>query len=167
MTEEHHPNWRNHVMKALSIFLGIVAFILLANATFGQAEIQQSPLTWQQAALNDGEELFAELCAACHGASGMGDGPAAGELEKTVPDLTGLAANNDGTFPFQQVEEAIAGDSRTVSHGTVDMPNWSQAFEDLRPDWKAYRRKAFAKQRVYNLTEYVASIQAETTALEM
>ena len=43
----------------------------------------------------------------------------------------------------------------------------SQAFEDLRPDWKAYRRKAFAKQRVYNLTEYVASIQAETTALEM
>ena len=39
---------------------------------------------WQQAALTDGEELFQELCAACHGVSGKGDGSV---VRGTAPSL--------------------------------------------------------------------------------
>jgi mono/diheme cytochrome c family protein len=148
-------------MKALLILIGIVVAITVANTTFGQVEVKRAPLTWQQAALTDGEQLYLELCAVCHGEDGMGDGPAASVLKKAVPDLTGLATTNDGTFPRQKVEDSIAGKSRAVSHGTIDMPIWGQAFEDVRPDWKTFRRKALARQRIYNLTEYLATIQAE------
>ncbi len=82
-------------------------------------------------------------------------------MKKTVPDLTSLAANNDGEFPFQEVEKEIAGESRVVSHGTIDMPIWGQAFKDVRPDMKHFRRDALARQRIFNLTEYLATIQAE------
>ena len=148
-------------MKNLCVLFGIIAVFVFAGTTFGQVEIKEAPLTWQQAALTDGGELFAELCAVCHGTAAKGDGPAASALTKKVPDLTGLAAKNGGTFPRKQVENSIAGTDRVVSHGTIDMPIWGQAFEDVRPDWKPYRRKAFARQRIYNLTEYLASIQAE------
>ena len=46
-----------------------------------------------------GGELYGELCAVCHGKSGKGDGPAAGALKKSTPDLTVLASNNGGIFP--------------------------------------------------------------------
>jgi len=148
-------------MKKLSVLVGIIAVIIFAGTTFGQVEIKKAPLTWTQAALTDGGELFAELCATCHGVGAKGDGPAASALTKEVPDLTGLAAKNDGEFPRQEVEKSIAGKSRVVSHGTIDMPIWGQAFEDVRPDWKPYRRSALARQRIYNLTEYLATIQVE------
>jgi mono/diheme cytochrome c family protein len=149
------------MMKALSVLLGMVAIMIFASATFGQANIKPAPLTWRQAALTDGGELYAELCAVCHGTDTKGDGPAAAALKKQVPYLTGLAAKNDGTFPRRKVQDAIAGKSRIVSHGTIDMPIWGQAFENVRPDFKEFRRTALARQRIYKLTEYVASIQAE------
>lgn len=148
-------------MKAFLILIGIIVVITVANTTFGQVEVKRVPLTWQQASLTDGEQLYLELCAVCHGKGGMGDGPAASALKKAVPDLTGLAAKNDGQFPRQEVEDSIAGKSRAVSHGTIDMPIWGQAFEDVRPDWTTVRRKALASQRIYNLTEYLSTIQAE------
>ena len=148
-------------MKAFLILIGIIVAITAANTTFGQVEVKQVPLTWQQAALTDGEELYLELCAVCHGKGGMGDGPAASALKNALPDLTGLAEKNDGKFPRQEVEDSITGKSRIVSHGTIDMPIWGQAFEGVRPDWKMFRREALARQRIYNLTEYLATIQAE------
>ena len=135
--------------------------IMVASTTFGEVEVKQAPLTWQQAALSDSEQLYLELCAVCHGKSGMGDGPAASALKKAVPDLTNLAATNDCEFPRHAVEQAIAGESRVVSHGTIDMPIWGQAFKDVRPDMKQFRRDALARQLIFNLTEYLATIQVE------
>jgi mono/diheme cytochrome c family protein len=148
-------------MKALPILFGIIVIIIVASTTFAQVEVRRESLTWQQAALTDGEELYLELCAACHGEGGMGDGPVAGALKKPVPDLTALAAKNDGVFPREVVEDSITGKSRYVEHGTVDMPIWGAAFEAVRPDRKPFRRKALARQRIHNLTEYLATIQAE------
>ena len=148
-------------MKALPVLFGTIVVIMVAGTTFGEGEVRQAPLTWQQAVLTDGEQLYVELCAACHGKSGKGDGPAASAVKKIMPDLTILAANNDGEFPFQEAEKAIAGESQAVSHGTIDMPVWGEAFKDVRPDMKQFRRDAFARQRIYNLTEYLATIQAE------
>lgn len=148
-------------MKAFLILIGIIVAITVANTTFGQVEVKKVPLTRQQAGLTDGEELYLELCAVCHGKGGIGDGPAASAVKKSVPDLTGLAARNGGRFPRQAVEDSITGKSRIVTHGTIDMPIWGQAFEGVRPDWKMFRRKALAQQRIHNLTDYLATIQAE------
>jgi hypothetical protein len=41
------------------------------------------------------------------------------------------------------------------------MPIWGQVFENERPDRKMFERKALSNQRLYNLTEYLATIQAK------
>ena len=148
-------------MKNLITLFAIIALVAFTGTTFGDVEIKEAPLTWQQAALTDGEELFVELCAACHGVSGKGDGPAASALAKPVSNLTVLAANNDGVFPQKQVTESITGESQIIAHGTIDMPVWGQRFEELRPDWKQFRRKALARQRIYNLVLHIESLQVE------
>ena len=147
-------------MKALKLLIGLV-ILTLSHSALAEVEVKTAPLTWEQARLSDGGELFVELCAACHGKGGKADGPAAAVLKNTVPNLTLLAENNDGTFPQQQVKDAIIGKSRVVSHGTVDMPVWGAAFEDVRLDWKPARRKAFARQRIDSLVEYISTIQTK------
>ena len=148
-------------MKKLVALLAIIVLITFASPAIAQVEIKEAPLTWQQAALTDGEGLFNELCAACHGVSGKGDGPAASAMAKPVTNLTVLSSSNDGAFPFKQVEKSITGKSQVVAHGTIDMPVWGQRFEELRPDWKQFRRKALARQRIYNLTLHIESLQVE------
>jgi mono/diheme cytochrome c family protein len=56
-----------------------------------------------------GAEDFATFCAACHGASGRGDGVAAAALERKPADLTGLSARNGGVFPGTEVMAKIWG----------------------------------------------------------
>jgi len=137
-------------MKKLPVLFGIIIAIIFAGTTFAQVTVKEAPLTWQQAALTDGEELYVELCAVCHGNGAKGDGPAAPAMSKPVPDLTVLTAKNDGMFPRE-----------TISHGTIEMPIWGPMFEESRPDWKAFRREGAAKQKIYNLTEYLATLQVE------
>ena len=148
-------------MKSPVALFAIITLIIFASPAFGQVEIIEAPLSWQQAALTDGGELYQELCASCHGVDGKGDGPAAPALAKPVSNLTILASSNNGMFPIDQVEDSITGKSQTVAHGTVDMPVWGQRFEELRPDWKLNRRKALARQRIFNLTLHIESIQAK------
>ena len=133
-----------------------VAFTLEAAE---KQEVVAAPLTWQQAALSDGEELYVELCAVCHGRDGTGGGPAAEALAKPLPDLTALSAATDGVFPRAAVEKAIRGQGEIPSHGSMEMPIWGRALFDARPDFKPSRRWAVAEQRIFNLTEYLESIQ--------
>lgn len=56
-----------------------------------------------------GAEDFATYCAACHGAGGTGDGPAAAGLGRKPADLTGLAERNGGVFPGTKVMAKIWG----------------------------------------------------------
>lgn len=145
-------------MKVLNMVIGII-IMASANSSFGQVDIQKVPLAWKDVRINDGGDLYAGLCSSCHGEGAKGDGPASTALKKEVPDLTILSANNDGKFPFDDVENVIIGKSRIKSHGTVDMPVWGPAFEGVRPQWKMYRRQSMAKQRIHNLTEYISTIQ--------
>lgn len=147
-------------MKVLSLFLSGM-MLTTAVSVHGEVEIKKEPLSWKQAGLSDGGELYVELCAVCHGKQGIGDGPASAALSKTVPDLTVLAAKNGGVFPFKRVEDSITGKTKVIAHGTIDMPIWGAAFEGVRPDWKLFRREHLAKQRIHNLTEYLATIQSE------
>jgi mono/diheme cytochrome c family protein len=134
---------------------------LFASGVIAGEGIQEAPLTWKQAALSDGEELYTELCAVCHGADGKGAGPAAVALKEPVPDLTLLAKHNEGVFPAEGVQKAITGEAGIASHGTTGMPIWGRAFADSRLDFKPFRREALAKQRIFNLSSYLESIQAD------
>ena len=73
---------------------------------------------------------FAENCAACHGADGRGGGPLAEGLAVAPPDLTRLAARNDGVFPRVEVMSVIDG-YRRGSHFSDAMPAFGEG--DLGP----------------------------------
>jgi len=148
-------------MKRHTMVVAALALAAAALPAVAQTEIEPAPITWRQAALSDGESLYRELCAVCHGVTGKGDGPAAPALKVELSDLTALAAGNDGRFPADRVEKVITGSVSIAAHGTADMPMWGKVFEDVRPDRKPGQRWAFARSRVYNLTEYLRTLQAE------
>jgi mono/diheme cytochrome c family protein len=98
--------------------------------------------------------MFVSYCAVCHGTSGTGNGPAAVALKTAPADLTKIAARNKGTFPEVRVSRFIEGLDEVAAHGTRDMPIWGGLFRSLSPD-----NRMAADARVYNLTQYLKSIQ--------
>ena len=141
-----------------------IFFIIFAGTAVGKVVIKQEPLTWQHVDKADGDMLFNNLCATCHGVDAKGDGPAASALDKGVPDLTALTANNDGVYPYRQVQMKIAGKTVSgkfpaVKHGTIDMPMWEQQFMYVQPGWTTFHREAYARRQIQTLNTYIESIQ--------
>jgi mono/diheme cytochrome c family protein len=102
----------------------------------------------------DGQALFMNYCAACHGKAANGRGPMAQVLKVPVPDLTEISKRNGGKFPFDKVQKRIVGeDSDTPVHGTKEMPIWGPIFSQVTTD------QDFGKVRVYNLTKYLQTLQ--------
>lgn len=60
----------------------------------------------------EGQALFQENCAICHGAGGRGDGEIAARLDPAPPDLTRIAFREDGVFPRMKVLSDIDGYAR-------------------------------------------------------
>jgi len=144
-------------MKKLLQVLGTVLFMISASTAVGEVVIKTAPLEWRDIANMDGSEVFNELCAACHGTGGKGDGPAISALDKGVPDLTVLAASNGGTYPHKDVEHMIHGRSRTITHGTIDMPPWGEQFMYAGPG--TFPREAYARKQVQALTTHIETLQ--------
>lgn len=71
----------------------------------------------------DGPTAYANNCAACHGPTGRGDGPAARALAVAPPDLTQIAARNGGIFPRDAVMSMIDG-YQTGAHTGRLMPEF-------------------------------------------
>ena len=100
--------------------LGAVALVLAC----AEAEMPEAP---------EGEKVFAENCALCHGAGGRGDGAIAAGLRPRPADLTVIARRNGGTFPVSQVLSQIDGYERDPVAG-VEMPEFGLLLEgDLVP----------------------------------
>ena len=76
-----------------------------------------------------GRDDYANYCAACHGALGKGDGPAAEGLPKAPANLTTLSARNGGTFPLVRVMSVIDGYARRDQHGS-GMPEFGLVLEE-------------------------------------
>jgi mono/diheme cytochrome c family protein len=105
-----------------------------------------------------GQQRFMDDCAACHGATGKGDGPTAGALRTRPADLTALASRNGGDFPAQYVATVIDGRSfQSLAHGDVEMPVWGSAY---RRSLAAYSERKVA-QNIAALTAYLRTIQAQ------
>ena len=104
-----------------------------------------------------GQETYMRYCAACHGESGMGDGPVAGGLPITVPDLTLLQQRSGDAFQEELLRKIIDGREVVIVHGTRYMPVWGYEF------WVEEGGDEEARERVDiivdNLIEYLRSIQ--------
>lgn len=99
-------------------------------------------------------ENFFEYCASCHGPMGRGDGPVAAELKKRPADLTLLAKNNNGQFPYAKVRVIIDGRGQAIGiHGPAEMPVWGQRFSQEGNNDPQVRGK------ILSIVDYLVSIQ--------
>jgi mono/diheme cytochrome c family protein len=106
-----------------------------------------------------GQNEYMVACAVCHGESGLGNGPFADVLNIETPNLTTLAAENDGEFPFTNTLMLIDGRTGVRGHGGP-MPIWGDRYsagleEELGP-WAA---ETIARGRLLSLVYYLESIQ--------
>lgn len=76
----------------------------------------------------DGAALYAAHCAACHGDSGRGDGPAAAGLSPRPGDLTTLTDRAGGSFPQVAVMARIYGYAEGSGQATA-MPRFDTLVE--------------------------------------
>ena len=65
----------------------------------------------------NGQEIYLEYCAGCHGAAAKGDGPLADLISVEVPDLTSLSRQYGGAFPLVDVVRQIDGRVEMRGHG--------------------------------------------------
>lgn len=96
--------------------------LLLASPSFGQDIITGDAM--------EGAEIFATYCAACHGDEGRGDGRMGPVLSIQPPDLTALAASNDGVFPVETTVFQIDGRDPLLAHG-AEMPIFGMFFQGM------------------------------------
>lgn len=107
-----------------------------------------------------GVEMYEQLCASCHGASGRGDGPVAPLIKARVPDLTRLAYRDGGEFPAEDIRRTIDGRYDRPAHGPRDMPVWGwQFYDSSNANDRAERARVDAM--IDRLVDYLASIQRE------
>jgi mono/diheme cytochrome c family protein len=132
--------------------LGVLVVSGVLAAAQQKPQIEKAPIEPTSPA--DGREMFVSYCAACHGLSGTGNGPAAAALKTAPADLTRIAARNKGTFPEVRVSRFIEGAEEVSAHGSRDMPIWGTLFRSLSPN-----NRMAADLRVRNLTDYLKSIQ--------
>ncbi len=141
-------------LSVLSLALCCITFVWLACKSGTAISQNALPAQPQSAVIPlDGEKIFKSYCAACHGVSGKGDGPAAPALKTALPQLTTIAKRNGGTFPTDRVRSIIAGDKVPAAHGSREMPVWGPIFHQIDND------QDLGYVRLQNVTEYLSTIQ--------
>jgi mono/diheme cytochrome c family protein len=98
-----------------------------------------------------GKQMYMDYCAACHGPTGKGDGPAVEFLKAPPSDLTTMAKRNNGKFPQEHFVSILRFGTSEHPHGTSDMPVWGPLFRSQNKD--------VAPLRIANLSSYVESMQ--------
>lgn len=75
-----------------------------------------------------GRADFERHCAVCHGLDATGTGPLTEYLIRKPADLTAIAQNHQGDFPFDRVAAVIDGRADVAAHGPREMPVWGYRF---------------------------------------
>ena len=119
----------------------------------------------QDGDLGAGQREYMIACAGCHGESAKGDGPLAGLLEITTPDLTQITARAEAdAFPFGMTLGVIDGRNEVRAHGGP-MPIWGERYvararEPREPyDVNPEAAELVARGRLMSLVLYLESIQ--------
>jgi mono/diheme cytochrome c family protein len=144
--------------------LSIFSAILFASGILAaDVVIKQVPMTVNDIAGKNGQEVYDQLCAVCHGTDGKGDGPAAQALANPVPDLTQLGTGVNAKYSNAQLKHIIAGRSRTVHEDIVGMPLWEVEFQYVHRNWNGQPRTSYARSKIHSLTEYVEGLTLAAT----
>ena len=137
------------------LFAGALMIFGAVNTCNAQEKvIKKAPV--QQSDPASGKAMYASYCAACHGPTGKGDGPAASELKVPPVDLTQLAKKNGGKFPVDHVRAILDFGVNSPAHGTNEMPVWGQLFHALDQN-----DQVKVNLRIQNLVEYIRTLQAK------
>lgn len=107
-----------------------------------------------------GRNHYEAKCAVCHGADGKGNGPVANMLTEKPSDLTMMAKNNGGSFPFWTAYEIIDGRRGVGAHGTREMPVWGKQFYQANRDGSSsISTETIVRGQIMELLIYLRSIQ--------
>ena len=108
-----------------------------------------------------GSDEYRVSCLNCHGEGGKGDGPMMELLTKKPSDLTVLAKNNGGDYPFVRVYQTIDGRLTVPGHGTRDMPIWGARYaeEDYERYGTAFGAEDVVRGRILQLVYFIQSLQ--------
>jgi mono/diheme cytochrome c family protein len=136
------------------VFLFFLALCVQVTQSAGQTKVQK--VSARHTSPASGEAMFKAYCASCHGVDGKGNSAVAPVLKKPVPDLTLLAEQNSGKFPYFHVVQEIRGDVNNPSHGLRDMPIWGPVFLPMSD-----HQPAQVKQRLRNLSKHIESLQRQ------
>jgi len=146
------------IVKGLGKLASVHACALMLGASATVAVAADKPL-------DVGKGEYDATCAVCHGASGKGNGPVAAQLASRVPDLTVLARNNNGVFPFDRVYQIIDGRLELKTHGPREMPIWGRAFRMQSSvyfeNYPPHDAESSARSRILALTEYLYRLQGK------
>jgi len=153
-------------MKTLTRILIFGLLTIVTGAVAAEVVIKQRPMTLDDVAGKNGQELYGQLCAVCHGATGKGDGPATPALNRPLPDLTRFEMSARGDLTHEQIEDVIAGRSRLAHVGIVGMPQWEREFQYVRRDWSGTKHTAYARARIHELAEYVDELKLAQIAMD-
>jgi mono/diheme cytochrome c family protein len=117
-------------MKAIkTIFSIAILAIFVASMAKAQSKPWDIPANYKDmkssvktspASIQAGEAIYKKTCAACHGKTGVGNGPKAKSLDTTPTDFTKAAFQNetDGAIFYQ------------TKVGREDMPKYDKKIED-------------------------------------
>ena len=106
----------------------LLTALLIAAVAGAPRGTAQTPAS--KAAFN-GQAIYEDYCAACHGRDGKGDGPAARALKTPPIDLTRISHNHSGKFPDADIKKIVLGLDMMPSHGTEAMPVWGKIFTKI------------------------------------
>ncbi len=121
-----------------------VGALMIGAVVFGYFSVARTPTTDLRnptandaATLARGQQLFAQNCAVCHGATGHGDGPLAPQLHPRPADIAGsmVSAHTDGDL-YWYISHGIPGSA---------MPAWSGPLSD---------------QEIWAVARYVRSLRS-------
>lgn len=140
---------------SFALLAGLASMALCGTAQQPAPTVNNVPI--QQTPIDSGQKMFSTYCAACHGATGIGNGPAAQSLKIPPTDLTTLSQKNKGVFPAQHVQSVLQFGVQNPAHGSAVMPVWGDLMLTLHPS--SQDAATLVNQRIFNLTEYLKKIQ--------
>jgi mono/diheme cytochrome c family protein len=139
-------------MMSKSLSNLIVGIGLAGSVLFTANVVHAEPSEWAKAD-------YTNNCAACHGVDGTGNGPMQDQLKGKPTDLTVLAKNNGGNFPYPKVYRTIDGtwnEGNLRAHGSSEMPIWGDVFRREAAGENSYME---TKGRIMAIIQYIQSLQ--------